>query len=114
MACGSDSSAELACFSNAIAPDERPAHIALVEQLFGELVRERADLPNGYAYRFLPDAFELVARFIANERKCCPFLTFELEVSSDSGPIWLRLTGPAGTQGVLEAELEAPGPERVA
>jgi hypothetical protein len=101
---------ELACVPGAIAPDERPAHFALIRELFGDLVRERADLPNGYAYRFLPDAFDRVARFVANERKCCPFVDFELAVSANSGPLWLRLTGPSGTQAVLEAELEASSP----
>ena len=91
--------------SERIAPGERPAHLALVRQLFGEMVRERTDLRNGYAYRFRPEAFELLARFIANERKCCPFLSFELELPADAGPLWLRLTGPAGTRAVLEAEL---------
>lgn len=45
-----------------------------------------------------------VARFVANERKCCPFVSFSIEVSGD-GPVWLRMTGPAGTRECLEAEL---------
>ena len=48
---------------------------------------------------------ESLSRFIANERKCCPFMTFELEIAAASGPIWLRMTGPEGTRDVLEAEL---------
>ena len=49
------------------------------------------------------------ARFVANERRCCPFLTFTLELAPDGGPLWLRLTGPAGTRAFLEAEfLTAP------
>jgi hypothetical protein len=100
---------ELACVPAAIAPDERPAHFALIRRLFADLVRERADLPNGYAYRFPPDAFDALARFVANERKCCPFLDFELELGANAGPIWLRLTGPAGTGAILEAELHNSG-----
>ena len=66
---------------------------------------ERVGLPNGYALRFRPDAFDDVARFVANERKCCPFLSFELLLDAASGPIWLRMTGPEGTRAVLDAEL---------
>jgi hypothetical protein len=61
----------------------------------------------GYAFRFAPDAFADVARFVANERKCCPFLDFEIAAES-AGPVWLRLTGPAGTRAFLEAELGIP------
>ena len=99
--------APLACVPTAIPPGERAAHFALIHRLFGNLTQERAELPNGYAYRFQADALMSVARFIANERKCCPFLSFELVVSGDSGPMWLRVSGPAGTHAVLEAELAA-------
>jgi len=100
-----DDGIEFACVPGAIAPEEREAHFALARLLFGELVEERAALPNGYAYRFPPDALGRVARFVANERKCCPFLSFEL-VIAESGPLWLRMTGPAGTREILDAELE--------
>jgi hypothetical protein len=46
-----------------------------------------------------------VARFIANERKCCPFLHIEVEIAPGAGPMWLRLTGPPGTRELIEAEL---------
>jgi len=44
-----------------------------------------------------------------NERRCCPFMTFEVVVAPSSGPIWLRMTGPEGTREVLRAELELSG-----
>lgn len=97
--------AALACVPTAIAPEERAAHFALIRQLFGELAQEWAELPSGYAYRFRADAIEPPARFLANERKCCPFLTFELTVSADAGPVWLRMSGPEGTRAILDAEL---------
>ena len=104
--CGSHC-VDLACVPTAIAPEERPAHFALITQLFGELVEERTDLPNGYAYRFSADALEGVARFVANERRCCPFLSFEMVLAAEGAPLWLRLTGPEGTRAVLDAELAA-------
>jgi hypothetical protein len=46
-----------------------------------------------------------LARFIVNERKCCPFMDFELSITRESGPVWLRMTGPEGTREIVQAEL---------
>lgn len=105
----SDGSRALACIPAAIPATERVSHFALGRQLFTELAEERLELPDGYALRFRQEAFEAIARFVANERKCCPFLDFELEVARESGPLWLRMTGPDGTRRVLQAELNLPG-----
>src|SRR5918994_7045577 len=95
----------LACVPAAIPAAERSAHFALARTMFTELASQRQDLRNGYAFRFDAAQLESLSRFIANERKCCPFMTFELEIAPASGPIWLRMTGPEGTRDVLAAEL---------
>lgn len=94
----------LACVPGAIPANERPAHFALTSHLFRNAVLERRELPDGRAFRFAPDAFAEVARFIENERRCCPFLDFTVTVER-AGPVWLRLTGPAGTGEFLDLEL---------
>jgi hypothetical protein len=99
----------IACVPWAIEPVARSAHFALASELFGRRSEERAVLPNGYAFRFPPTALEDVARFVANERKCCPFMSFELSLTPESGALWLRMTGPEGTRGVLDAELNLAG-----
>jgi len=100
----------LACVPGAIPASERDAHFALLRQIFGEQVRERRRLADGYAFRFDADTFDEIARFAANERRCCPFLAFTLELAPNEGPIWLRLTGPAGTHAFLDAEIpKSPG-----
>lgn len=99
----------IACVPSAIPAVERASHFALARELFHELAQERTQLPDGYAFRFEPDAFEAVARFVANERKCCPFMNVELSLARESGPVWLRMTGPAGTREVVQAELGLPG-----
>jgi len=96
--------AALACDPTGIAAEARPGHFALARRLFTEGVRERREWREGYAFCFDTDALEDVARFVANERKCCPFLDFEIAVQS-AGPVWLRLAGPAGTRAFLDAEL---------
>jgi hypothetical protein len=95
----------LACVPGAIPTGERAAHFALLQRLFGESAQERRDVPGGYAFRFDAASFDDVARFVELERLCCPFLTFNLDVSAQAGPLWLRLTGPEGTREFLDAEL---------
>jgi hypothetical protein len=95
----------LACVPGAIPAGGRDAHFELLTRLFTTAARERRGLPDGYAYRFDADALGDLARWIANERRCCPFLTFTVELSPNDGPLWLRLTGPDGTQSFLDAEL---------
>jgi hypothetical protein len=77
----------------------------LVAQLFGHPPPEHRELPDGHEFHFRPGSLEDLARFIANERKCCPFVNFELTVAAGSDHVVLRMTGPAGTREVLRAEL---------
>jgi hypothetical protein len=68
------------------------------EELAGGLfaaVEQVAELPDGYAYRFASDSSQLepLLEFIAAERRCCPFLTFEIVFEAHDGPLWLRLRG---------------------
>jgi hypothetical protein len=95
----------LVCVIDAIPENERPAHFALAAELFGTQAQERLDLPNGYAVRFEPDAIEALARFVAKERRCCPFLSFTVDVEPNDGPVWLEIVGPAGTREFLAADL---------
>lgn len=95
----------LACVPGAIAPGDRAAHFALASQLFTVALRQRRAMPNGYAYRFDPDVVGDLLQWVANERRCCPFLTFALEITASGGPVWVSVTGPEGTRAFLDAEL---------
>ena len=58
-------------------------------------VEALAELPDGYGFRFANDpatVAELTA-LIAAERRCCPFLAFELAFEAHNGPVWLRMRG---------------------
>lgn len=84
---------------------------AIARDLFShaELTEE---LPDGFAYRFPagdpwpPKALE----FIAAERQCCPFFTFELRFEPNDGPLWLRLRGSAEIKEFIRAELDGLSP----
>lgn len=65
-------------------------------------------MADGLAFRFPADEYDAVVRFVASERRCCPFLNFSLEVPSERGPLWLRLTGPEGVKDFIRAELHLP------
>jgi len=99
----------LACVPGAIPAAQRTAHFALIRTLFGETAEGRETLPDGYAFRFPAASLPALARFVEQERKCCPFLTFTVEVPPAEGPVRLRLTGPEGTREFLDAELPRIG-----
>ena len=98
----------LACVPGAIPAAERQAHFQRLTRLFTTAARERRELPDGRAFRFDADALDEIARWVAYERLCCPFLRFAIELAPEGGPVWVRLTGPAGTREFLSAELPTP------
>ncbi|HKP35705.1 MAG TPA: hypothetical protein VJT71_02515 [Pyrinomonadaceae bacterium] len=73
-------------------------------QRLRDAVAEVRELPDGYAYSFPAEGqwLQEIGSMIELERQCCPFLRFQLTVESNGGPIWLELTGPAGTKQFLE------------
>lgn len=95
----------LACDLTALSEEQRTAHQAVAIQLFGSLLQETRELSDGFAYRFAAEHYQLVAAFIANERQCCPFLAFTLEVAPQHGPVWLKLTAHGDVKPFLRAEL---------
>jgi hypothetical protein len=95
----------LACDLTAIVAAERPAHVARAARLMSEAVQERVELVDGYAMRYHAGEYGELAAFIANERLCCPFFRFTLDLSPAQGPIWLHITGSEETKSFLRAEL---------
>ena len=95
----------LACDMTAIPPERRAGRQVLAARLFGGAAEEMRELPDGYAWRFTAGHYPDVAAFVADERRCCPFLTFTLILAQDGGPLWLHLTGPGEVKLFLQAEL---------
>lgn len=95
-----------ACRLDAFSPAERDRHAALTRDLFA-CARWIQEIPRGYAFRF-PDDRALSRRlveWVALERRCCPFLEFEILLGLEGEPVILRLTGGAGVREFLAAEL---------
>ncbi|MEJ7838036.1 MAG: hypothetical protein WKF81_04425 [Thermomicrobiales bacterium] len=87
-------------------PDFRARRDLILESFFNQ--RDGTEeLANGYAFRF-DDARRWAApalEFIEIEQKCCPFFTFQLEFSPESGPLRLKLLGPEGVKEFIRNEL---------
>ena len=96
----------LACDLTAIPTSVREEHVITAPQLFAA-AQEVQELPDGYAIRFQnePGRFMAIAKFIENERLCCPFFNFELDIEPNNGPLWLRLTGGEGVKEILQTTL---------
>lgn len=43
--------------------------------------------------------------FVAMERDCCPFLSFEVRLAAERGAIWLLVRGPSGVKELARGEL---------
>jgi hypothetical protein len=95
----------IACDLQAIPADQRSEHIATAEHLLTSLAETTHELPNGFAFRFPAEVYPRVTAFIDNERRCCPFYTFALEVPPGGEALSLRITGPEGAKELLAAIL---------
>jgi len=94
----------LACNMDVFTPEQREAHIQTTMKLIRGVQRVR-EIENGYELQF-PNETEFISgivEFISNERLCCPFLEFNLNIISNH-PVSFSLTGPVGTQEFLRAE----------
>lgn len=93
----------IVCNLTAIPAAARGRHMSSAVQLF-QATEAVQTLPDGYAFR-LPNQSGMwlaAAQFIENERRCCAFFRFVLEVEPNNGAIWLRMTGQEGVKQLLE------------
>ena len=97
----------LVCNMDVFTPAQREVHIHNTIELIQAVQRVR-EVENGYEFTFPNESVIIskIAEFISNERLCCPFLNFTLDVPSNTEVVALSLTGPIGTQEFLRAEFE--------
>ena len=101
----------LTCNMGVFTPAQRESHIQATTELI-RAVQGVQEVENGYEFT-LPSEAEFIskiAEFISNERLCCPFLKFTLNIMPNSESIFLSLTGPMGTQEFLRAEFDGAIP----
>jgi hypothetical protein len=69
--------------------------------------RETRELPDGFAL-LLPATEEWKAKlqkFVAFEKQCCGFLSFEIREQDSGGSLWLYVSGPEGAKEFVRTEL---------
>jgi hypothetical protein len=96
----------IACKLDALTPAERQRQKELLEEVGRATVRTR-ETGDGYVLTLRVDAtgFQRVAEWISLERRCCPFLNFNLKWSGGEENPLLELGGGPGVKAFLGAEL---------
>jgi hypothetical protein len=90
------------CNLGAFTPAEHARHKELVP-LLAASIRERRELPDGYALSF-SGQFKEAGEFVDGARRCCPTLHYQLDFEPQGGPVWLRITGGAGAKDFIREE----------
>jgi amino-acid N-acetyltransferase len=74
----------------------------------GRLASGMSPLKDGYRFAFVPsrEVLSTISTAIDAERRCCPFLRFEVTTEADDGQVRLDVTGPPGTTAFLRSLLE--------
>jgi hypothetical protein len=96
----------LACRLDAFSAEERRRYDELRSRL-DAATEEVSELEDGFVFRYRPEprVFEAAAEWITLERKCCPFVRFNLEWHDDQPAPRLRMTGRSGVKEILRAAL---------
>jgi hypothetical protein len=92
------------CKLNVLTSAERAAHAATTKKLAAAVVKVE-DVEGGYRIH-LTNALapgELL-QWVDAERRCCPFLDFEVRLARENGARWLQMTGREGVKEFLAAE----------
>jgi hypothetical protein len=97
----------LACDPHALDPASRTRHFIWIKQQLPRLLRQVTELSDGFELKFSAADLRSVVSFIDRERRCCPFLRFELALLPREEVFWLRVTGAEGVKPFLQAELLA-------
>jgi hypothetical protein len=87
---------------------ERKRHDELTRQLFHS-VTSSTELANGYSYEMPSGPLSALAEWVSYERRCCPFLVFDIEVGNARKPLRLSLTGPEGVKKFIQSESPLTG-----
>ena len=92
----------IACALDVFDEEEEKLHTSLLHTIRGSCIRVQ-ELSDGFAFQYPADPalYLRLAEWVTLERRCCSFLTFDLEFGRGGGPIWLRLTGREGVKDFL-------------
>ncbi len=98
----------ISCDPSAHTETELEQHDEKVEGLLADRTEMRK-VSGGYAFRY-PGTMEYAERvfnFVRYERKCCPFLSFEIAFEPEERGIWLYVGGDERVEDYLDRGVEA-------
>lgn len=97
----------IACDLTVFSISERIKHIALAKSLFGK-VRQVIEHDDGFTFIFeqSPLLEMKIAEWVSNEKRCCPFFSFERSRADTPPSLRLHISGPSGAKEVLRTELK--------
>ena len=98
----------IACDLTVFTPEERIRHLERTRKVFSAIARLTEEV-DGFTLTFhaAPGLGDEVARWIAGERRCCPFFVFDVTGDRGDGSFALRVAGPEGAKEILRAGLAA-------
>ena len=94
------------CNRLALTPEVRKRHFEELGPKLRTLRQSVHELKDGYEFEFPGDAatYHLVSEWAMQEHLCCPFFNIALQMESEGGPLWLRLTGRPGTKDFIKVD----------
>ena len=104
--CSCEKEMKIVCVPSALTATERQRSAVLRAEI-GRAVKQVKEVEGGYLFVPRDDAnvFAAISEWVPMERKCCPFLSFEVQWKAGEVQPTLRLTGPKGTKEFLKAEM---------
>jgi hypothetical protein len=92
----------IACDRGALTPRVWKRHEAETKRLV-QGASETKELPAGWSFRETADpaTLQALARWVSEERLCCPFIRYEIVVPAKSKDAWLELTGEPGVKDLI-------------
>ena len=98
------SSLPIACDLGALSPAQRSREQILLAE-FRATFRHPQEMAEGFSVLVSAEPIVLarLGEFLALERLCCPFLRFDLSISTGRGPVTLHVYGGPGTKQFLRS-----------
>jgi hypothetical protein len=100
------SATPIACDLTVFSISERIKHITLAKSLLGQ-ARQVIEHNDGFTLVFEQSARleTKIADWVSNEKRCCPFFSFELSKADTPPSLRLRISGPNGAKEILRTGL---------
>jgi hypothetical protein len=99
----------IACDLTVFTPTERTEHFERTGRLLSSIAQLEED-GQGFTLTFAstPAVEDLLPHWIENERRCCPFFTFDVDRPAAAN-VSLRIWGPDGAKEILRTALDGAG-----